>query len=47
MRHPLVWVAGETDLEFLLGRFSSVCAAGPSQSLLPTRLVVGRATALG
>jgi len=41
MGHPLVWLAGEIDWEFLSGRFGSVCAAGPGQPPLPTRLVAG------
>ncbi len=39
--HPLVQLAGEIDWEFLSGRFGSVCAAGPGQPPLPTRLVAG------
>jgi len=39
--HPLVRLAGEIDWGFLDGRFSSVCAAGPGQPGLPTRLVAG------
>jgi IS5 family transposase len=41
LRHPLVRLAGEIDWTFLSGRFSSVCAAGPGQPPLPTRLVAG------
>jgi len=39
--HPLVRLAGEIDWGFLDGRFASVCAAGPGQPGLPTRLVAG------
>jgi IS5 family transposase len=39
--HPLVRLAGEIDWSFLDGRFSSVCAPGPGQPGLPTRLVAG------
>ena len=39
--HPLVRLAGEIDWGFLDGRFSSVCAPGPGQPGLPTRLVAG------
>jgi transposase, IS5 family len=39
--HPLVRLAGEIDWGFLGGRFGSVCAPGPGQPGLPTRLVAG------
>jgi transposase, IS5 family len=39
--HPLVRLAQEIDWGFLDGRFSSVCAPGPGQPGLPTRLVAG------
>jgi IS5 family transposase len=39
--HPLVRLARAIDWGFLDSRFSSVCAAGPGQSGLPTRLVAG------
>jgi len=39
--HPLARLAGEIDWCFLDGRFGSVCAAGPGQPGLPTRLVAG------
>ncbi|HXR24123.1 MAG TPA: IS5 family transposase, partial [Candidatus Binataceae bacterium] len=39
--HPLARLAGEIDWSFLEGRFSSVCAPGPGQPGLPTRLVAG------
>ena len=41
MGHPLVRLAGEIDWGFLDRRFSRVCAAGPGQPGLPTRLVAG------
>jgi transposase, IS5 family len=41
LKHPLVRLAGEIDWKFLDGRFGSVCAAGPGQPGLPTRLVAG------
>jgi IS5 family transposase len=41
MRHPLVLLAGKIDWRFLDGRFRSVCAPGPGQPPLPTRLVAG------
>jgi len=41
MGHPLVRLAGEIDWSFLDQRFSAVCAAGPGQPGLPTRLVAG------
>jgi transposase, IS5 family len=41
MGHPLVRLAGEIDWDFLDGRFGSVCAPGPGQPGLPTRLVAG------
>ncbi len=41
MGHPLVRLAQRIDWDFLDGRFSSVCAAGPGQPPLPTRLVAG------
>ena len=39
--HPMVRLAQEIDWEFLSGRFGSVCAEGPGQPPLPTRLVAG------
>lgn len=39
--HPLARLAREIDWDFLDGRFSSVCRAGPGQPPLPTRLVAG------
>jgi transposase, IS5 family len=39
--HPLVRLAGEIDWGFLDRRFASVCAPGPGQPGLPTRLVAG------
>ena len=39
--HLLVRLAREIDWQFLDGRFSSVCTAGPGQPGLPTRLVAG------
>lgn len=39
--HPLARLAGEIDWGFLDGRFASMCAAGPGQPGLPTRLVAG------
>jgi len=39
--HPLARLAGEIDWDFLDRRFASVCAAGPGQPGLPTRLVAG------
>ena len=39
--HPLARLAREIDWDFLDGRFSSVCKAGPGQPPLPTRLVAG------
>jgi transposase, IS5 family len=39
--HPLVRLAREIDWGFLDGRFAAVCAAGPGQPGLPTRLVAG------
>lgn len=39
--HPLVRLAQEIDWEFLSGRLGSVCATGPGQPPLPTRLVAG------
>jgi transposase, IS5 family len=41
MSHPLVRLAGQIDWQFLAGRFGSVCAPGPGQPGLPTRLVAG------
>src|ERR1700690_3495778 len=41
MDHPLVRLAGEIDWKFLDERFGSVCAPGPGQPPLPTRLVAG------
>jgi IS5 family transposase len=40
--HPLVRLAGEIDWGFLDRRFAIVCAPGPGQPGLPTRLVAGR-----
>jgi IS5 family transposase len=39
--HPLVRLAREIDWGFLDGRFAGVCAPGPGQPGLPTRLVAG------
>ena len=39
--HPLVRLAAEIDWDFLERRFGSVCAPGPGQPGLPTRLVAG------
>jgi transposase, IS5 family len=39
--HPLARLAKEIDWGFLDRRFSSVCAAGPGQPPLPSRLVAG------
>jgi transposase, IS5 family len=39
--HPLTRLAGAIDWGFLDRRFASVCAAGPGQPGLPTRLVAG------
>ena len=39
--HALARLAREIDWDFLDGRFSSVCRAGPGQPPLPTRLVAG------
>jgi transposase, IS5 family len=39
--HPLVGLAGEIDWGFLDRRFARVCAPGPVQPGLPTRLVAG------
>src|SRR5438874_328231 len=39
--HPLVRLACEIDWDFLDRRFASVCASGPGQPGLPTRLVAG------
>ncbi len=39
--HALARLAREIDWEFLDGRFASVCAAGPGQPPLPSRLVAG------
>src|SRR5215469_6471622 len=39
--HPLVRLAHEIDWGFLDRRFASVCAPGPGQPGLPTRLVAG------
>jgi transposase, IS5 family len=39
--HPLARLAREIDWGFLDQRFASVCAAGPGQPGLPTRLVAG------
>jgi transposase, IS5 family len=41
LQHPLVRLADRVDWEFLDRRFASVCAAGPGQPGLPTRLVAG------
>jgi IS5 family transposase len=41
MGHPLVRLAGEIDWEYLEGRFSAVCEAGPGQPPLPPRLIAG------
>jgi IS5 family transposase len=41
MGHPLVRLAAQIDWGFLDARFGSVCAAGPGQPGLPTRLVAG------
>ncbi len=41
LNHPLARLAQEIDWDFLDGRFSSVCRAGPGQPPLPTRLVAG------
>jgi IS5 family transposase len=37
--HPLIRLAGKIDWGFLDRRFASVCAPGPGQPGLPTRLV--------
>ena len=39
--HPLARLAEEIDWDFLDRRFASVCAAGPGQPPLPSRLVAG------
>ena len=39
--HPLVRLAEEIDWDFLDRRFASVCASGPGQPPLPSRLVAG------
>ena len=39
--HPLVRLAREIDWGFLDQRFANVCAPGPGQPGLPTRLVAG------
>ncbi len=39
--HPLVRLAEEIEWDFLDRRFASVCAAGPGQPPLPSRLVAG------
>lgn len=39
--HPLVRLAREVDWAFIAQRFASVCASGPGQPPLPTRLVAG------
>ena len=39
--HPLARLAREIDWDFIDGRFSSVCRAGPGQPPLATRLVAG------
>ena len=41
LKHPLVLLAEKIDWQFLDGRFGSMCAAGPGQPGLPTRLVAG------
>src|SRR5262249_1699246 len=41
LKHPLVLLADKIDWQFLEGRFASVCAPGPGQPGLPTRLVAG------
>ena len=41
MQHPLVQLAAKIDWQFLDRRFASVCATGPGQPGLPTRLVAG------
>src|SRR5689334_24612374 len=41
LKHPLVLLAEKIDWQFLDGRFASVCAPGPGQPGLPTRLVAG------
>jgi len=41
LRHPLVRLAREIDWGFLDARFSAVCAPGPGQPPLPSRLVAG------
>jgi len=39
--HPLARLVREIDWGVLDGRFASVCAPGPGQPGLPTRLVAG------
>ena len=39
--HPLARLSREIDWDFLDRRFASVCAAGPGQPPLPSRLVAG------
>src|SRR6185437_7159561 len=39
--HPLTRLAGEIDWAFLDQRFATVCAVGPGQPGLPTRLIAG------
>jgi len=39
--HPLVRLPEEVDWDFLDRRFASVCASGPGQPPLPSRLVAG------
>jgi transposase, IS5 family len=41
LKHPLVLLGDRIDWEFLDGRFRTVCAPGPGQPGLPTRLVAG------
>src|SRR5512140_2354708 len=41
LKHALVLLAEKIDWQFIDGRFSSVCASGPGQPGLPTRLVAG------
>jgi IS5 family transposase len=41
LQHPLVRLADKIDWQFLDRCFASVCAAGPGQPGLPTRLVAG------
>lgn len=41
MKHPLVLLGARIDWDFLDSRFRTVCAPGPGQPGLPTRLVAG------